>query len=55
MLATPAMGVVEEEVEEEVEVVVALEHKVPAAVVGIVLMRPRSAQSGATANARPIR
>ena len=41
MLATPAMGVVEEEVEEEVEVVVALEHKVPAAVVGIVLMRPR--------------
>ena len=50
MLATPAMVVVvEEEVEEEV--VVVLGHKVPAAAVRIVHMRPPYAQSGDIVNA----
>ena len=54
MLATLAMEGVEG-VEEEVEEVVVLEHKVPAAAAEIVPMRPRSAQSGAIVSAPPIR
>ena len=55
MLATLAMEVVEGVEEEEVEEVVVLEHKVPAAAAEIVPMRPRSAQSGAIVSAPPIR
>ena len=57
MLATPAMEVVVEveEVEVEEEGVVVLGHKVPAAVVRIVPTRHRSAQSGDIANAPPTR